>query len=178
MDLSVDEAKYILNASKVLVKPMDWVSVPNRNHVNPQREVKTRVSIDGAIKRGIFFRIRLYPSYPQTMTFQLEVDQAENRTHISLYRLDVCPMSSHANIIEDKRELSGLFFKIGETHEHVITDNLKLDNSRILSQSDRYARKITSPPENFSCCVNYICDRINIGNGEDIPPPSDQGLLL
>jgi hypothetical protein len=178
MTLTVAEADRIMLSEKRLIPPLDWQAVPNRVHKSPQHKIECRVEVGGAIKRGVFFRSVIFPAYPNTMSFQLEVDQETSRQHIVLFRLDVCPTNAHTNPMNGTDELSGLFFAMGETHEHHYSDNLVSDGSRIRASSDAFARKIVEPPSSFSSCVNYICDMVNLQNCIEIQKPMDQGFLL
>lgn len=178
MDLSIKEAQRIYQSEKYLIEPIRWEDVPNRKYKSPQSKIECRISINDAIQRNIFFRIVSNPVYPQTLMFQLEVNSLDSRTNIPLYRLDVNPSSAHTNLLTASDELSGLFFQIGETHEHIFLDNLTNDGSEIRKQSDAIARRINEPPDTFMSCLNYICGKLNIMNYNAIPNITDQGSLL
>ena len=98
MDLSVQEALQIYNAKKHLTLPVEWKNIPNREHKDPQRQIGCRVKINDGIKRCVFFRATIFPDYPETMMFQLEVDQSDIRARKVIYRLDVCPRGAHTNL--------------------------------------------------------------------------------
>ena len=142
MDLSVQEADWIFSSPKKLISPLIWEDVPNRKHKSPQRKMECRISIAGAIRRGVFFRVTMMPTYPDYVKFQIEVDQIGVRSHIPLYRLDVSPLSAHTNRLYGQEDLQGAFFALGETHEHIYQDNLADEGTRIRSDSDAIARKI------------------------------------
>lgn len=178
MNLSIEEALHIYQSEKYLIEPLRWVDVPNRKYKSPQSKIECRISINDAIQRNIFFRIVSNPVHPQTLMFQLEVNSLDSRTNIPLYRLDVNPSSAHTNILTTSDELSGHFFSIGETHEHIFLDNLTHDGSEIRKQSDTIARPIYNPPDTFVSCIDYICDKLNIINCSAIPNLTDQGSLL
>jgi hypothetical protein len=88
------------------------------------------------------------------------------------------PQSAHTNAFNcADPELSGIFFPYGETHEHFCLDHL--DGRGVVKAHDVHAaRRILVDPADFNDALTYVCARIRIENGGDIPPSLAQGELV
>lgn len=87
------------------------------------------------------------------------------------------PLSAHANKLYGPDEINGILFDARETHEHVFYDSLTKDGS-LRQNACEQARKVNVEIRDFATGLRYACDRINIVNPEEVPPPADQGTLL
>ncbi len=169
------EAEEIFRASKTLVRPLSWdsSSKSGRN----QSCLECRVEFGSAMPRGVFFRAITYPRFLETFTFQLECERLEARAHVTLYRLEVNPLSAHTNKFYGAPEIQGEFFPAGKTHEHDFHDSLT-DTGGLRSNSCAQARAITLPSSDFATALRIVCSRINIVNGLIMPNPPSQGSLF
>jgi hypothetical protein len=118
MQLSLAEAKHILEAKKELFNPHPWSPVNNRAGSTPLY-FNARVRLDGGAYRGLWFRASTFAHNLGTGTFQLSIEQPGVRSQLQLYRLDWRPFRSHLNGPDGPQELRGLLFKEGVTHEHL-----------------------------------------------------------
>lgn len=178
MSLSYADADHIFCSKKRLLKPLLWERVPQGN--NPResyQQLQARFEIDGGLRRGVFFRIHAFPGSLSSLTFQLECDGVAGRTRAPLYRLELNPRSRHVNQPYGPDDVNGLVLPAGVPHEHVFKDSLTTDG-RLRSRTDQQARLLPDPPQDFAGALDYVCRRINIVNGSDVPKPEAQGDLL
>ena len=179
MPIPFDLADYIFKCSKKLQAPLVWEKVQSNNrHRETRNRLECRVSVHGSIPRGVWFRITVYPRSFSSMTFQLECDHpSKPKLHIPLYRLEMSPARAHTNKLYGGDDISGLFLAAGETHEHLFYDSLT-KNNELRVVSCQQARSISCPPHDFTTGLSYVCSKLNMENGEEVPPPQDQGILL
>jgi hypothetical protein len=177
MDMSFAEADEIYRAPKKVVPPLRWRPLDQRKLYSSQ-ELTCRFEIDGGIPRGTFFRIISKSGSLLNLTFLLDCERTDgNRTRICLYRLELNPISGHANKLYGPDEVNGVFIDSGIPHEHVFYDSLKSDGE-LRSRPDEQGRILRDPPQNFSNALSFVCSRINITNGSEVPAPESQGTLL
>ena len=177
MQISFEDADRIYRAEKRLLGPFRWRAAHSKSGKEQRRGMESRVEVAGGVSRGVVFRVTVFPGSLARATFQLECDQAKGRTHDPLYRLELNPRRPHTNKLYGPDELNGRFFPAGETHEHVFYDSRR--NGRSLgSMSCEQARPLTNPPGDYPTALQFVCSRINIINGDDVPNPGDQGQLL
>lgn len=178
MVMRFDDADHIFKCPKRLKKPLRWESIPKNNSASEHcRRLECRVEIDGGIRRGVFFRIIVYPGSLTRVTFQLETEQANGRSRGVLYRFELNPLRPHTNKLYGPDEVNGLRIDAGVPHEHVFYDSLSSDGC-LRKRCDEQGRIVHDPPEDFPTALAYVCRRINLLNGSDVPNPGDQGLLL
>lgn len=178
MKLTTEDATAYLFAEKRLLAGHDWRRKQNRDGKYPILFYEARVSIDGALPRGLRFRISIFPTYPNVATFQLEIDIPGSRTCMPLYRLEWQPLSGHSNGRNCSPELQDLIFKPGDTHEHLCTDNLSHAEGRVLKSGVQAARGLDHDFGSFDEALSYVCDKLNIQNPGDIPPSEAQAELF
>ena len=175
MPIPFREAEHIFSAPKVLLKPMAWSDVANGH-----RQVCLTAPValnEGAVPRGVLFRCYAYPAHLSVFTFQLDCERYEMRRRIELYRLEVCPFRPHTNKCYGPDEINGRYFAPEETHEHDFHDSLT-EAGDLRVNSCEQARPIERPPTDFATACDVFCRRINIVNGDEIPPPPAQGQLF
>jgi len=178
MVMPFDDADHIFKCAKRLKKPLRWESIPKNNSASEHcRRLECRVESDGGIRRGVFFRIIVYPGSLTRLTFQLETEQANGRSRATLYRFELNPPRPHTNKLYGPNDVNGLFIDAGLPHEHVFYDSLNSDGS-LRKRCDEQGRIVDNPPADFATALVYVCRRINMINGSDVPSPGDQGLLL
>lgn len=178
MAVSFSIAEEIFQAEKKLLKPFPW-----REHLSgkliERRSMECRVLIDGVAQRGVFFRISLRPQNLKAATFQLECDQPECKSHIPLYRFELHPLRAHVNAMYGPEEIRGRFIDAGVSHEHVFYDSLRRDGElRVGQKACQQARLPDENIEDFSDAYRYVCAKLRISNGGEVPPPEAQGWLL
>lgn len=177
MTISFDVADRIFQAEKRLLKPLKWKAVESSKGNEQRRLLECRVSVDGGVPRGVFFRVRVLPGSLARAVFQLECDLPSSRVHVPLYRLEVQPLRGHMNKLYGPDEINGRLLLPGETHEHVFYDSIRKDNTLRVNSCEQ-ARKVEVEIKNFATGLRFACDRLKIVNAEDVPPPGDQGTLL
>lgn len=179
MPIPFDVADNIFKCAKTLQAPLRWELVKSNNKARELRKrLECRVAVDGTIPRGVWFRIIVYPRSLSCMSFQLECDHPQKpRQHIPLYRLEMSPVRAHTNKLYGDDEINGLFLAAGQTHEHAFYDSLTAQGE-LRVDSCQQARGISSPPEDFATGLEFVCGRIHVSNGADVPPPEDQGMLF
>ena len=177
MTISFEVADRIFQAPKSLLKPIKWRVAESKKGNEQFRRLECRVAVDGGVPRGVFFRIAVFPRSLAWAMFQLECDLPSGRKHVPLYRLEVEPLSAHGNKLYGPDEINGAIFDAGETHEHVFYDSLKKDGT-LRPNACEQARKVNVEIRDFATGLRYACDRINIVNPDEVPPPADQGTLL
>lgn len=176
MTISCAEADHIFHTPKRLLMPFKWDS--RFGNGKEQRFLECSVRMDGgAIPRGVRFRIVTYPEFLDAITFQLECERLEARTHIPLYRLEISPPRAHTNKLYGPSEINGRYFAPGETHEHDFHDSLTQE-STLRASSCEQARPVDDAPHDFATGLARVCSRINIVNGGDLPQPRTQGSLF
>jgi hypothetical protein len=180
MQLGLDEATAYLGADKSLVDGSGWQPKENRYGRYPITLYESRVRIDQAMPRGLKFRISVFPTLPNSATFQLECDQPGQRTCVTLYRMEWRPISSHTNGLgpPTPEDIRGLSFSPGETHEHICTDNVTMFEQRIIKPGVHAARRVEPDPATYDDALAYVCARIRIVNPGDVPPSNAQWSLV
>ena len=178
MPIPYDDAHRIFASEKRLLKPLRWESVAKNNDKTVLlRRLEARVQIDAGVPRGVFFRLMVHPGSLTNVTFQLDCDHSTGRTNIALYRFELNPIRPHSNKLYGPDEINGAFIGAGVPHEHLFYDSLCSDGS-LRRRTDQQARIVEDPPEDFPTALEFVCRRINITNGTDVPNPGGQGLLL
>lgn len=179
MTLDIGDAKRILRANKVLMDIHPWVSKPTRDGKCIQYSFESRIRADSSMPRGLWFRITVFPRYPDTTTFQMECDIPNSRSHMPLYRLDYRPIHTHSNSDDwGPMRLRGLFFEFGETHEHICLYHAIPKLKRLRSGGVHTARRIKPDFLDFDSALEHVCSVLNIQNGGMIPDRNAQGELL
>lgn len=180
MTIPISDANYLLSADKQLIDLHAWVRRGNREKKFPLLMFQSRVAIDGALPRGLWFRISVFPSYPDVATFQLDMEKPGVRTHLELYRLDWRPLTGHGNGMGDDcpDELRGLVLAAGDTHEHVCTDNVARAEDRIRASGVQAARKIEPDFDSYDAALAYVCDKLRIVNWREIPQSNAQNEMF
>lgn len=176
VEFSVAEA--IFQSKKQLLEPFSW-----RDHLAgkliERRSMECRVLVDGAVPRGVFFRISLRPQNLKAATLQLECDQPARKSHVPLYRFELHPLRAHSNALYGPKEINGLFIDAGVSHEHVFYDSLTNNGGlRVGERACQQARLVDENIEDFSAAYRYVCAKLRITNGGDVPLPEAQGWLL
>ena len=180
MTISVTEAVFLLRSRKRLTDLHAWDRKGNRDNRHPLLIFRSRVSIETTLPQGLWFRIIVNPQFPDTATFQLDIEKPRERSHLELYRLDWRPPTGHSNGMgqDCPEDLRGLVFAAGETHEHICTDNLANAEGRLRASGMKDARKIEPDFGNYDEALSYVCDRLLVENGNDIPPTNAQTELF
>lgn len=177
MSISVLDAKHIFRAKKRLIDLHEWER-KSRDGKDIQIEFKSRVKVSASIPRGLWFRCVLWAKYPDTANIQLECDMPGKRSHTPLYRLDWRPIITHMNGDFGPRSLRGMFFDVGETHEHCCFYNISHKTREIRANGVQTARKIDREFASYKDALRHACARIGIENLDEIPPPDAQGEML
>jgi hypothetical protein len=178
MWLKVVDAQHFLECQKCLVGTNEWKRVENREGRAEKHTFEARIAIDGILPRGLWFRIVVYPRYPNTATFQLSCERIGSRSQHTLYRLEWRPLSPHLNGFHGPPELQGMPIPAGQTHEHSCLDHVAEAEGRIRSGDVQCARPIEPDFPNFAAALAFVCDKLKIKNCGDIPSPADQGSLF
>lgn len=150
MAISYDDAHQIFIAEKRLLKPLKWESVSKGNSKTEiLRKLETRVQINAAVPRGVFFRILIHPASLTNVIFQLDCEGSSGRTNIALYRFELDPIRPHSNKPFGPDDINGLYIPAGVTHEHLFYDCVTQDR-RLRTRTDQQARIVEDPPKDFS----------------------------
>lgn len=181
MPIPLGTARSLLTSRKTLVispghggDTKHWDSDNERNGSSPIVVFRCRVAEPEAMPRGLWFRIALWPKYPKTMTFQMDLEIPKVEGHLVLYRTEVDPDSVHTN---GKNCAGGAaFFNVGETHEHSYTHDLGdilqvIDKKAMMSPC---AVRIERDFVDFFEALTFVCGRLNIQNPGDVPSPVAQ----
>lgn len=179
--MPIGEAREYLFSEKHLLPSRSWEEKKNRDGKTPALFHESRVRLGATMPRGLKFRITIFPKFPDTATFQLDCDQAPSlRTRWHLYRLDWGPISPHANPMHRwvPDELRGTTFACGETHDHICLDHLYADGATLRSPGVHAARRVTCDLSSYDAALAYVCDKLKIINGRDIPPSNAQWILV
>lgn len=175
MVISRAEAEEIFHAKKTLVGPFRWIS-PSKSG-RDQSCMECMIEMDSAFPRGVFFRAIAYPRFLETFTFQLDCDRIEARAHITLYRLEVKPLRQHTNKFYGPEEIQGLRIPSGQSHEHNFRDNLT-EKGELRDNGCAQARSLDASLLDFATALEFVCAKINVANGSDVPNPPSQGALI
>jgi hypothetical protein len=179
MTLEIADAKNILRASKTLLDIHQWKTELSRNRKYYQASFESRVAFDGAIRRGLWFRINHLSTESQAATFQLECDIPNSRTHMPLYRLDFRRSHTHSNSLDwGPSSLRGKFFCARETHEHNCIFHLIPKLKRLRAGGVHTARKIDPDFANYEAALAHVCAMLKIQNGDRIPVRTAQPELF
>ncbi len=179
MTLEVADAKYILRSKKILLDIHPWKPKPARNGKSTQSCFESRIGFEFSIRRGLWFRINIPAREPETATFQLECDIPNSRSHLPLYRLDYKSLHTHSNSLEwGPSWLRGIFFSVGETHEHNCIYHVIPKLKRLRSGGVHTARRITPDFANYEGALGYVCAILKIQNGDKIPERNAQPELF
>ena len=178
MQPSLSEAKQLLETSKRL-SGSRWNPRVNREGIAQRHSYECRLEVDGALPRGLWFRVIVFPRHLNVATFQMDCELPGTRANLPLYRLEWRPLSGHINAMSGcPVEFAGRLFLSGETHEHCCLDHAIESENRIKSGGVHFARPILPDFQNFNEALAYVCEKIHIVNGDEIPPPGAQGSLL
>jgi hypothetical protein len=179
MDLGLDEAQKFLTEAKTMAADARWQPKKNQDNRHPVLFFEARLRIGQTMPRGLKLRTSVFPTHPMTATFQMECDRPRSRTCLPLYRLEWNPISGHGNGNDPQlKELRGRVFLIGETHEHICTDNLIVHEARIQANGVRAARPVEQEFASYDDAFRYVCGKLNILNPEAAPPSNAQGHLV
>jgi hypothetical protein len=178
MSLPLSEARAILAAPKILLNIGEWIPKQKGNNPPVVYEFEARIRGDSSIPRGVWFRIAVRNVFTTTASFQLECDQPHVKSHIPLYRLDWRPLRTHSNGYKGPKELHGLHFERGETHEHFCFDHGLDSDYRIKADGVGPARKMSREFDDFLSALEYVCGTLNIQNPEAIPELTPQLKLI
>jgi hypothetical protein len=178
MDLSIAEARWILEGGKRLVAIQSWRAAENRHGCSVVHNFSARIQMEGTIPRGIWFRMSKILDNPNTGTFQLDCEQPGAHVHVPLYRLDWHPFRSHVNGEFGPLELRRLFIPACVTHEHNCLYHADEQTGLIRSGGVQTARIVTTDFGSFHESMHYVCDTLHIENAGEIPLPIAQGELL
>jgi hypothetical protein len=178
MTISVDDARFFLFSEKRLLDIKGWAVKRTRDQRDELLEFLSRVSIESALPRGLWFRACIITRFQDSASIQLKIEKPGERTRLPLYRLDWRPPSRHGNGMSGPQDIRGLVFDPGQTHEHICLDNADEFNGIVLSRGVQSARKIDPDFENYSEAFTYVCDKLRFLNGPSVPPPDAQWSLL
>lgn len=180
MTIPLSDANYLLGADKQLIEMRSWVWSGNCEKRSPLLIFWSRILIDGALPRGLWFRISVFPKYPDVATFQMDMEKPGVRTHLELYRLEWRPLTGHVNGMGENcpEELKGLVFAAGDTHEHICNDNVGPIENRIRASGVQSARKIEPDFESYDAALAYVCDKLRIVNWRGIPQSTAQNEMF
>lgn len=177
--MEYDEAKYLFDNPKTLLGPLKWTEKSKSGRKQPCLESKVRLQ-GSSVPKGAIFRISGHPMKLTSFTFQLEVLNSKTRSgspHITLYRLDVCPLDAHRNYSGKNKTLLNKRFEIGETHEHDFRHNFSKGEC-LSPKSSLMADSVPETVCDYFTGINFACTRLNIQNGSSIPTPPGQGELI
>lgn len=174
MTISVVEAKHILRSRKRLLigEPL-WQLKASRIGSGDQLEFKSRVTISGAVPRGVWFRCIVFSKHANVGSIQLDCDHNEKRSHTPLYRLDWHPLRPHINGSFGLVSLRKDFIGAGVTHEHCCLYNICYQTRRIRSNGVQTARKIVPDFATFNDALAHVCAKLRIANWREIPPQTE-----
>lgn len=176
MDFEI--ADMIFRAPKRLIGSREWKPV-NAGRKHTHRSYEQQIALRESIPRGVYFRALVYPFPKESATFQLECDLPRTRTRLTLYRLELKPLKPHVNKLYGPENINGVLIGAGITHEHLFYDSVTdARHLRVGQAACEQARVVHDPPQDFTTALTYVCSRINILNGEEVPLPEDQGILL
>ena len=74
MTIPVYDAIDLLQSKKRLTDLHAWGWKSNREKKSPLLMFQSRVAIESALPRGLWFRISIIPQFPDSATFQLDVE--------------------------------------------------------------------------------------------------------
>lgn len=177
MSIPFKEADFIFQSSKRLLRPLKWEERFGAGKNDTRTCLEARIEISGTVPRGVFFRVVSHPGSLARVTFQLEVDLSGSRFRPVLYRFELSPARPHTNKLYGDEDINGLYIDAGVPHEHVFYDSRKADGE-LRKRPDEQGRIVTTPPTDFTTSLVYVCSRINIINGGEVPPLTRQGALL
>jgi hypothetical protein len=178
MTISIDDAKWILEAHKRLIGIREWEMKPDKGRTSVVSTFEARIEINGTMPRGVWLRALVRPRYMDSATFQLECDLPGSRSHLPLYRLDWRPLSIHVNGNRGPEHLRGLMFGAGESHEHICLDHAIEHEGRIRAGGVQTATKIYPDFASYQDALAYVCGKLRLVNCADIPPVRDLGSLF
>jgi hypothetical protein len=173
MTLLIAEAKRIIRARKRLVDLHPWAN-KSRDGKTLQSQFASRISIGGAIPQGLWFRCVIFPKYLDVATVQVEHEIPDRRQHLTLYRLEWHPLTSHGNGDIGPRCLRNQFFDVGESHEHCCMLHLCRETGRIRSGGVQTARRISPDFGSFQDVLGYVRAKLRIDNMDEMPHPDAQ----
>jgi hypothetical protein len=178
MSLLLSHAREMLHAQKWLLRDELRWETGNDKIANFVWKLKSRNRTVSSLPRGLWFRIETWQKYPKVATFSLTCDVPKSRTHLVLYRMELNPFSSHANLGPGPSALSGTFIQAGVTHEHSYEFYDGMEDCEIQLGVTPMAQITNQPPINFDSALTYVCDKLRIENRGDIPPaPLQQELV-
>lgn len=177
MPIPFDEAAQIFMAPKRLLRPLRWDEIAHESKKNSRLSLDSRIEIGLTVPRGVFFRIIAHSGSLTRLTFQLECAMPQSRYQPALYRFELNPSSPHVNKMWGPADVAGLHIPAGIPHEHDFHDSLRQDGT-LREKPDAQGRVVPNPPTDFATALAYVCSRINVINGDDVPPLSQQGRLL
>lgn len=174
MQLYHDDAHALIAAEKELFDVKPWERKASRDGRSAILQFVCRVRVSGTLPQGLRFRVVTFSSNPNTATFQLEMEGPSKREALILYRLDWRPPTAHGNGRNGPRELWDLVYPPLQTHEHVCTDHLSATEGKVLRGGVQAARKIEPDFEDYIAAFRYVCDRLKIVNGNNVPEKDAQ----
>jgi hypothetical protein len=180
MTIAIEEANFYLFSEKTIIDPRPWELKKSRDGVDAILEFVSRVKVGDSMPRGLWLRITILPNYGDVVTFQLELEKPGERTRMVLYRLELNPISGHQNGGDERcpAELRHLIFQPGQTHDHCCLDFVSLESSTLVVLGVRAARLIDPNFANYSNAFTFVCDKLKIVNGLDVPAQNVQLDML
>jgi hypothetical protein len=178
MQLLLAEARRILAAKKELFDLHPWSEAQNRTGGSTPLFFRARVGLDGGAFRGLWFRAEKILGSPDTGTFQLDMEQPGEKSHLPLYRLEWRPFRDHLNGPFGPEELRGVRIKEGVTHEHICLLHADEKGEFIRSGGVQTAQIVTPDPGSFQEALTYACATLSIVNQDDIPPAVEQERMV
>lgn len=177
MPIPYQDADQIFRAEKRLLLPLRWQPQERGPKQHARASLEARFGLDLSVPRGVFFRIISHAGSLTRLTFQLECERFEHKSNVTLYRFELNPTGPHQNQMWGPEGVAGVRIGAGVPHEHVFYDCVKQDGG-LRERPDALGRIVPNPPHDFATALAYVCSRINVINGEDIPRPMAQGRLL
>jgi hypothetical protein len=169
----ITDAKSIIRDRKRLVDLHSWERKSRDGRIW-QVQFESRISINGSIPQGLWFRCVILPQYQDVATIQIEHEISGKRCRLVLYRLDWHPLTTHGNGNIGPRCLRGQFFDVGQTHEHCCMFHLCQGTGRIRSGGVQTARLISPDFGSFQDVLGYVRAKLRIENLDDMPSPNAQ----
>jgi hypothetical protein len=180
MELTRADADIYMNEPKWLLCDPAWVDKPNQEHRYKIAFHQSRVRLQQSMPRGLRFRISVFAPFPQSATFQLELDRSDMKRCLPIYRLELCALTGHCNSWDSTvaEEIRGLVFKQWETHEHSCLDHVTADGVMIRRGGVHAARPTPAQLQSYDDAFRHACGTLRIQNPEVVPPSGVQWPLL
>ena len=178
MHISLVGARELLTVEKVLIIDdatvadlKSWLPETERHKQHSIRNFRCRVRERDTLPRGLWFRAIVWQRYQETSIIQLDIELPDVKGHQVLYRLEVKPHSTHINGNECGEEFGGHFFDVGVTHEHSYLHDARDGATVVTKGVSPCAIPIGTAFRNFEESLQFACDRMNITDWRNVPPP-------